>query len=281
MHSNVFLKGYQWPFDSRKVVGGSSIIDILVYIETVVRGPPRVPRFPPQSGRVPLRGPQPRGPRLPDQVEGPARHAHRAASGDEPRRDRSSTPITASTSPPSRWRSPSAPSTTTAGWPATAGGSRSTCEHLFPVGEVNGSHGVYRPGGSALNAGQVGSLRAAEYIANRYADWQVDPKAVEAAAAAAVGDLLAWIDRCVGGGGHLAGRARGVAAADEPRRGPRPLGRRGPQGRGRGLAAVPADRRLRLPPRRRRAGRGAAQPPPLLRPRRLPRSRPLLRSKAA
>ena len=26
---------------------------------------------------------------------------------------------------------------------------------LFPVGEVNGSHGVYRPGGSALNAGQV------------------------------------------------------------------------------------------------------------------------------
>ncbi|MHC4176540.1 MAG: FAD-binding protein, partial [Planctomycetota bacterium] len=34
--SNVFLKGYQWPFDSRKAVGGSSIIDILVYIETVI-----------------------------------------------------------------------------------------------------------------------------------------------------------------------------------------------------------------------------------------------------
>ena len=36
--------------------------------------------------------------------------------------------------------------------------------HLFPVGEVNGSHGVYRPGGSALNSGQVGSYRAAQYI---------------------------------------------------------------------------------------------------------------------
>ncbi|MFA7184046.1 MAG: FAD-binding protein, partial [Victivallales bacterium] len=38
MNSMIFLKGYQWPFDSRKAAGGSSIIDILVYIETVLRG---------------------------------------------------------------------------------------------------------------------------------------------------------------------------------------------------------------------------------------------------
>ena len=44
----------------------------------------------------------------------------------------------------------------------------SDLKHLFPVGEVNGSHGVSRPGGSALNAGQVGSLRAAEYISRKY-----------------------------------------------------------------------------------------------------------------
>ena len=31
MNSRVFLKGYQWPFDSTKVLNGSSIIDILVY----------------------------------------------------------------------------------------------------------------------------------------------------------------------------------------------------------------------------------------------------------
>jgi hypothetical protein len=36
------------------------------------------------------------------------------------------------------------------------------------VGEVNGSHGVYRPGGSALNSGQVGSRRAAEFISCKY-----------------------------------------------------------------------------------------------------------------
>ena len=36
---------------------------------------------------------------------------------------------------------------------------------LFVVGEAAGTHGVCRPGGSALNAGQVGSERAARYIA--------------------------------------------------------------------------------------------------------------------
>ena len=34
----VFLKGYQWPFDSQKVMEGSSVIDLLVYRETVLRG---------------------------------------------------------------------------------------------------------------------------------------------------------------------------------------------------------------------------------------------------
>ena len=35
---------------------------------------------------------------------------------------------------------------------------------LFCAGECAGTHGITRPGGSALNAGQVGSLRAAQYI---------------------------------------------------------------------------------------------------------------------
>ncbi|MEM4248611.1 MAG: FAD-binding protein, partial [Candidatus Nanoarchaeia archaeon] len=38
MNTAIFLKGYQWPFDPRKVQGGSSIVDILVYIETVIKG---------------------------------------------------------------------------------------------------------------------------------------------------------------------------------------------------------------------------------------------------
>ncbi|MFA6127171.1 MAG: FAD-binding protein [Bacteroidales bacterium] len=41
----------------------------------------------------------------------------------------------------------------------------SNIKQLFPVGEVNGSHGNTRPGGSALNSGQVGAIRAAMKIA--------------------------------------------------------------------------------------------------------------------
>lgn len=38
---------------------------------------------------------------------------------------------------------------------------------LYAVGEVAGTHGIYRPGGSALNAGQVGGIKAAQGIAAR------------------------------------------------------------------------------------------------------------------
>ncbi len=38
---------------------------------------------------------------------------------------------------------------------------------LFAAGECAGTHGVTRPGGSALNAGQVGSLRAAQFISKK------------------------------------------------------------------------------------------------------------------
>jgi succinate dehydrogenase/fumarate reductase flavoprotein subunit len=42
----------------------------------------------------------------------------------------------------------------------------SSIPHTFVIGEMAGTHGVKRPGGSALNAGQTGGLRAAEYIVN-------------------------------------------------------------------------------------------------------------------
>ena len=37
----------------------------------------------------------------------------------------------------------------------------------FAVGEVAGTHGVTRPGGAALNAGQVGGMRVADQVASR------------------------------------------------------------------------------------------------------------------
>jgi succinate dehydrogenase/fumarate reductase flavoprotein subunit len=43
---------------------------------------------------------------------------------------------------------------------------KSYIEGLYVAGEAAGTFGVYRPGGSALNSTQVGSLRAAEHIAS-------------------------------------------------------------------------------------------------------------------
>jgi len=51
----------------------------------------------------------------------------------------------------------------------------STVDGLYAAGEAAGTFGVYRPGGSALNSTQVGSLRAAEHIAARKAPAQAVP----------------------------------------------------------------------------------------------------------
>jgi succinate dehydrogenase/fumarate reductase flavoprotein subunit len=45
---------------------------------------------------------------------------------------------------------------------------QSNIKQTFIIGEMAGTHGVKRPGGSALNAGQTGGLRASEYIVNVY-----------------------------------------------------------------------------------------------------------------
>lgn len=47
-----------------------------------------------------------------------------------------------------------------------------TTKHLFTIGEINGSHGIHRPGGAALNSGQVGGLRASQKIAHVYSSNQ-------------------------------------------------------------------------------------------------------------
>jgi len=172
--TDVFLKGYQWPFDPRKIANyGSSLVDILVYIETVSRGrrvymdfrsnpqgdarigafrftdlEPEAFTYLEKSGALfgtPIERLAKMNPLAielyakqgidlynePLEVAVCAQHNNGGLAGDI-------------------W------------W-------ESNIKHLFPVGEVNGSHGVYRPGGSALNSGQVGSLRAAQKIAHRTA----------------------------------------------------------------------------------------------------------------
>ena len=51
----------------------------------------------------------------------------------------------------------------------------SNVEGFFPVGEAAGAHGIYRPGGAALNSGQVGATRAAAFVAARRTEAPIDP----------------------------------------------------------------------------------------------------------
>jgi succinate dehydrogenase/fumarate reductase flavoprotein subunit len=169
----IFLKGYQWPFDPAKVADfGSSLIDILVYKETVREGRRVFLDFRRNPGG---------GGKLEDfSFDLLGREAREYLEKSDALLP---TPIArlARMNPPAIavYRDHGIDITREPLEIAVCvqhnnGGLKgniwweSNIQHLFPVGEVNGSHGVRRPGGSALNSGQVGSLRAAQFISRRY-----------------------------------------------------------------------------------------------------------------
>ena len=169
----VFLKGYQWPFDPRKVDNkGSSLIDILVYNEMVNK-----------DRRIWL-----------DYTANPSAATSNgkldfSLLGEESYQYLKSSDALFGT-PLERLECMNQPAielfkekgidlsrefleVAVCAQHNNGGLSgnlwwESNIKHFFPVGEVNGSHGVYRPGGSALNSGQTGSIRAADYIARNY-----------------------------------------------------------------------------------------------------------------
>lgn len=173
MYGNIFLKGYQWPFNAAKVVGGSSIIDILVYIENVERGrhvyldfrknpkgftfenlPEEARSYLTKSGAIqgtPFDRLMTMNPQAVSLYE-----EHGIELAKEPLEIAVCAQHNNGGLSANHW------------WEST------NTKHFFPIGEVNGSHGVNRPGGSALNSGQVGGFRAAEYIGNQYANWSID-----------------------------------------------------------------------------------------------------------
>jgi len=199
-NSAVFLKGYQWPFDSRKIVGGSSIVDILVYIETVLRG---------RRAFLDFRG-NPADFSF-DELSEEAREylAKSEALLDRPiERLRKMNPAAIALYGEHGIDITKEPLEIAVCAQHNNGGLAGNLwwesvnvQHLFPVGEVNGSHGVYRPGGSALNSGQVAGFRAAEYIAERYREATLDADAAQACARSAVQELAERI----GGGAGSAG----------------------------------------------------------------------------
>ncbi len=192
----VFLKGYQWPFDPRKVADfGSSLVDLAVYRETVARGRRVFLDFRANPGGGG------RGGAFSIERLGPEALDYLRRSGAT-----QATPI-------ARLRHLNPPAVELyashgidlAREPLEAavcaqhnnGGFKvdlwweSDLRGLFPVGEAAGTHGVTRPGGAALNAGQVGSQRAALYISRRAAGDPPSKRAFTAAAGAQVRDLAA------------------------------------------------------------------------------------------
>jgi len=197
MNGNVFLKGYQWPFDARKVIGGSSLIDLLVYIETIIKG-----------RRVYLDFQQnPKEYKLEDLSEEARTYLVRSNAMQatpierliamnpgavdlyrEHGIDLNSEPLEIAVCAQHN----------NGGLAGNIWWESTNIKHLFPVGEVNGSHGVNRPGGSALNSGQVGGFRAAEFIANRYQKWSLDETVAERAVERSVQNIRQWIQKCNG-----------------------------------------------------------------------------------
>ncbi len=196
----IFLKGYQWPFDPKKVRDyGSSLIDVLVYQETVAKG-----------RRVFL-----------DYTANPKGGGRLADFSLDDLEDEAYTYLEKSKAlfgtPIERLKAMNLPAVDlykehdidiekefleiAVCAQHNNGGLRgniwweSNIKHLFPVGEVNGSHGVYRPGGSALNAGQVGSQRAAFYITKQYAASPPDEDEFIAAVSERIKNILEFIKR--------------------------------------------------------------------------------------
>jgi len=177
----IFLKGYQWPFDVEKITNySSSLIDILVYRENVLKGRRVFLDFK-------------KNPMASQELEkfnlnNLAPEAYTYLKKGEALLD---TPFTRleQMNPLAvelYWQHEidlsKEPLEIAVCAQHNNGGLvgniwwESNIKHLFPIGEVNGSHGVHRPGGSALNSGQVGGLRAAEFISQKYSDFNLNKK---------------------------------------------------------------------------------------------------------
>jgi succinate dehydrogenase/fumarate reductase flavoprotein subunit len=170
----IFMKGYQWPFDPRKIDNhGSSLIDLIVYKEIIDKG--RVVFI--DFTRNPSWGNEESFDLklLDSEVEYYLRNSSALKNLPIERlRSLNSSALALYKEHGIDLEKEALQADVCA--QHNNGGLKagiwweSDLKHLFPVGEVNGSHGVYRPGGAALNAGQVGGLRAAQYISNKYKD---------------------------------------------------------------------------------------------------------------
>lgn len=163
--SKIFRKGYEWPFDCKKVLNGSSIIDLLVFRECVLRGRRVYLDFrknPYGLTELPY-----------DKLDSEAReyleNAHACFGTPLARLQFMNMPaydlyLSKGVDLEKEMLEIALCAQHNNGGLDIDMWWQTNIPHLFACGEVAGSHGVYRPGGSALNAGQVGSMRCAQYI---------------------------------------------------------------------------------------------------------------------
>ena len=194
MYNHIFLKGYQWPFEAGHVPG-SSLIDIFVHIETAERGRrvfldyrtdpadfdinsigSEAGEYLRRSGCFDGKTPIERLKKL----NNPAIELY-LDHGIDIAKDVLEIAVCAQHN--------------NGGLAGNIWWESENIKGLFPVGEVNGSHGVTRPGGSALNAGQCGAFRAAEFIARKAVERPFDHAAAEAAAVSAEKELKARLEK--------------------------------------------------------------------------------------
>ena len=185
--SKIFRKGYEWPFDCKKVMSGSSIIDLLVFRECVLK-----------NRRVYLDfRKNPYGlEELPyDKLDGEAReyleNAHACFGTPLARLQFMNMPaydlyLSKGVDLEKEMLEIALCAQHNNGGLDVDMWWQTNVKNLFACGEVAGSHGIYRPGGSALNAGQVGSMRAAQYISQHNENKYFNPEAVDSVAEKAV-----------------------------------------------------------------------------------------------
>ncbi len=172
--SNVFRKGYQWPFHASRMLDfGSSLVDLAIFRET-------------QAGRKVVmdfnRNPEPvpgDDPFSLDRLDADVRAylANNDALQPLPiERLKRMNPLSIELYKRYKKDITREPLAFAVNNQHMNGGvsvdiwGRSSLSHCYAVGEAAGTHGVTRPGGAALNAGQVFGLRCAEHIAARTSD---------------------------------------------------------------------------------------------------------------
>lgn len=195
MYEAVFLKGYQWPFDARKAkLSGSSLIDLLVFQERYEKGRRVFIDFSRNLGGQPFN----RELLRPEPFEYLTRSKalqqlpiERLRAMNEPAYqkyldsgiDLAKEPLEISVCMQHN-----------NGGLDTDKDCRSVnVPALWAIGEINGSHGVYRPGGSALNAGQAAGFACAQFLAQKKI-W-LDVEAAERASEAELQRVAGLIEK--------------------------------------------------------------------------------------